>query len=190
MAVDTAVFLKKLKEKKEREKKQRLQQYVDVIIIVTRTHQAGGRLPAFIAYRQPIIKRRYDVQAGAGIGKVFGSLFKFLLPLVKKGGRSLGKHALHTGMNIVHDVLSGEKLKEAAKHRVKETGNKIVNDVKVKIDQMTGSGGNKRQGPPAQSIIRKSAKIEKGRGSSATSIKCTSDKLCKVKNHHFFKSSK
>ena len=184
MAVDTSVFIKKLQEKKERVKKQQQYGYANRIII-TGARQKGGRLPAFVAYRQPI-RRRYDVQDGAGIGKVFGSLFKFLLPLVKKGGRALGKHALHTGMNIVHDVLSGEKLKESAKHRVKETGNKIVNDVKVKIDQMTGKGsrGHKRKGPPAQSIIRKSAKLVNGRDSSRK--QCTSEKLCRVKNHHFF----
>jgi hypothetical protein len=44
------------------------------------------------------------------------------MPLLKKGAKTLEREALKAGLNIVGDVVKGRHIKQAAKSRLKSTG--------------------------------------------------------------------
>ena len=61
--------------------------------------QHGGSLPAFHGAR---------IQRGYGLGSLFGSLARAVLPLFKQGAKTVGKAAVRTGFDIAKDVLAGQ----------------------------------------------------------------------------------
>jgi hypothetical protein len=80
-------------------------------------HQAAKGYPVFAG-------RRY--QRGHGLGSIFGELFKAAMPLLKKGAKTLEREALKTGLNIAGDVVQGRNSKQAAKSRLKSTGENLL----------------------------------------------------------------
>ena len=78
------------------------------------TNQAAYGLPVYMGSRH---------QKGHGF---FSSLFRFTIPLLKRGGIGLAKHLLKTGSNIVSDVEAGKSLKQSAQDRFIETGTNVV----------------------------------------------------------------
>ena len=68
-------------------------------------------------------------QLGYGLGNIFASLGQSVLPLVKRGAKSIGKEVLKSGTNFVSDILEGKNLKQAALNRTKETGSNLLRKV-------------------------------------------------------------
>ena len=54
-------------------------------------------------------------QMGYGLGGLFCSVARAVMPMVKSGAKALGNIALKSGANFVGDVLAGKNVKEAAK---------------------------------------------------------------------------
>lgn len=52
-------------------------------------------------------------QRGAGIGSVFRSFLRFLLPLGKQAGAAIARQGLESGSRILTDMLDGEDLKKS-----------------------------------------------------------------------------
>lgn len=52
-------------------------------------------------------------QRGAGIGSIFRSMFRYLLPVAKSIGREVGLEGLATGSRILGEVASGKDVKGA-----------------------------------------------------------------------------
>lgn len=81
-------------------------------------------------------------QQGAGIGSFLGGVFRYVLPLLKRSAKAVGKEALQTGVNIMSDV--GERktpFKEAFKARVRQSGENLQQKAKEKLDKfMIGEG--------------------------------------------------
>ena len=65
-------------------------------------------------------------QRGHGIGSVLGSLFRSALPMIKSGLASFGKQALRTGMDIVGDMVDGQRFSEAADRRIRQGIKQLV----------------------------------------------------------------
>ena len=70
-------------------------------------------------------------QKGYGLGGLFRSVARSVMPLVKNGAKALGNIALNSGANFVSDVLAGKNVKQAAKARALED----VNTEKTKAAQ-------------------------------------------------------
>ena len=68
-------------------------------------------------------------QLGYGLRNIFASLGRSVLPLVKRGAKSIGKEVLKSGTNFVSDILEGKNLKQAALNRTKETGSNLLRKV-------------------------------------------------------------
>ena len=66
----------------------------------------SGKYPI---YRAPVLQKGY------GIGNLFKSMARTVMPALKEGMKTLGKTALQTGMDVMQDVASGENFKTAAK---------------------------------------------------------------------------
>ena len=105
-------------------------------------HQAGKGYPVFA-------ERRY--QRGHGLGSIFGGLFKAAMHLLKKGAKTLEREALKTRLNIARDVVQGRNIKQAAKSRMKSTGENLL---QTAMDTV---------GPPVLRFIKGPAKRKKTR---------------------------
>lgn len=130
-----------------------------------KSSQYGGSLAAFHGAR---------IQRGYGLGSLFGSLARAVLPIFKQGAKTVGKAAVRTGFDIAKDVLAGQNLKTAAKNRARETGtrmvNKAVKSIQSRVNPQTG-GGLKRK--------RKQSSIT----STPAKRACTSRQVGKAKSN-------
>ena len=79
--------------------------------------QAGHGMPYFAGAR---------VQQSYGLGNLFSSTAKSVLPLVKKGAKTLGKQILQSGVDFASNVLQGKNIKQAAIDQAKATGTNLL----------------------------------------------------------------
>ena len=77
--------------------------------------QRGGNVPF---YRGPVLQRGY------GLGNIFKSVARSVMPSLKE----IGKSALTIGLEVLQDVAKGENIKSAAKKRLKENGLAFLDD--------------------------------------------------------------
>ena len=116
--------------------------------------QSGHGLPGFAGTA---------FQRGGGLGNFLGRLFRFVLPVAKKVGKSVGKQALTTGADILGDVIQGKNLKASTKARgtaaLRTLGRKAANTMRQK-----GAGRIGVRQKPRKSRAKRSAKIKTGRG--------------------------
>ena len=73
------------------------------------------------------------VQQGYGLGNLFSSISKSVLPLVKKGAKTLGKQVLQSGVEFASDVLHGKNAKQAAIDQAKAAGSNLLQAAQQKI---------------------------------------------------------
>ena len=79
-------------------------------------------------------------QMGYGLGGLFRSVARAVMPMVKSGAKALGNIALKNGANFVGDLLAGKNVKEAAKARTLEAANVAKRKAVNKLMNQTGSG--------------------------------------------------
>ena len=79
--------------------------------------QVGHGMPYFAGAR---------VQQGYGLGNLFSSIAKSVLPLVKKGAKTLGKQVLQSSVDFASDVLQGKNVKYAAIDQAKAAGTNLL----------------------------------------------------------------
>ena len=79
-------------------------------------------------------------QMGYGLGGLFRSIARAVMPMVKSGAKALGNIALKRGANVVGDVLAGKNVKEAAKARALEVASVAKKKAVNKLMNQTGSG--------------------------------------------------
>ena len=103
----------------------------------SRQQRGGGEFPVYVG--------RYR-QRGHGLGNIFGSLFRRVLPFLK----SFAPIALRAGANIVEDVSKGKSWKDATFARVPET----ISSVAFGKANQSGSGAHRRR--------KRTAKVKKG----------------------------
>ena len=80
-------------------------------------NQVGHNLPYFSGARY---------QQGYGLGNIFNSIAKTVLPLVKSGSKAIGKQVLRSGVGFASDVLSGKNKKQAAIDCAKAAGSSLL----------------------------------------------------------------
>ena len=102
-------------------------------------------------------------QKGYGLGGLFRSVARSVMPLVKSSAKALGNIALNSGANFVSDVLAGKNVKQAAKARALEG----VNTAKTKAAQrvqrfaQTGQGRARTRSRSTRRPIKRTAKKRK-----------------------------
>lgn len=104
--------------------------------------------------------RGKQFQRGHGLGSVLGSLFKAILPVAKKVGKTVGKEALRTTAHVAADALSGEDVGESFQRRGKASAAKLLSKGVRKIE------GGAPPPPPSRRrrVSSKKKKGQKGRG--------------------------
>ena len=73
------------------------------------------------------------VQQSYGLGNLFSSIAKSVLPFVKKGAKTLGKQVLQSGVEFASDVLHNKNVKQAAIDQAKTAGSNLLQVVQQKI---------------------------------------------------------
>ena len=84
----------------------------------------------------------------------FGDLRRYITPLAIRAGRYLGKQLLHAGKNVITDVASGTPIRDSTRNRLRETSNKIKQDIFQKLQQGKGIK-RKRQKRSCQSKAKR-----------------------------------
>ena len=115
--------------------------------------QQGNGMPVFMG--TPWM-RGYG-QVGFGLGGLFKSLARAVMPMVKSGAKALGKSALTTGANVLKDVASGKDLKQAIKTRGKEAVSEVKDKAinRLQTFAQTGSGKQTKKRPTSQTKKRR-----------------------------------
>lgn len=75
-------------------------------------------------------------QRGHGIGSVFASLYRRILPFIK----SLAPHVFRTGAEIIDDVSKGKTWKQAAKDAAKSRLPESLTKIAFGDDNQSGGG--------------------------------------------------
>ena len=104
-------------------------------------------------------------QKGYGLGGMFGTIARTVMPLVKRGARALGNILLNTGVNFASDVVAGKNIKQAAKARALEG----VNTAKTKAVQRL-----QRYAQTGQGRKRSRSSARKRKASASASRRSTS----------------
>lgn len=94
------------------------------------------------------------LQRGQGIGSIFGSLFRSVIPAAQFLGRAImgspvtknvldvaKKSAIQSGLQLAQDVLGGENVKESVKKGLGRVGGDIGENLKK---SMVGSGRKRK----------------------------------------------
>jgi hypothetical protein len=86
-------------------------------------------------------QRGYGRQIGGGVGDVLRSIWRYLLPVVRTAGTTLGREALSTGERIIDKIAEGENVKEA----VITEGKKSLDTLLHKTHKQMGGGIKRRR---------------------------------------------
>ena len=85
--------------------------------------QYGGGFRAALPY-----------QRGAGLGSFFRGIFRAILPVAKSVGKTVGRQALSTGVQIADDIVSGKTADEAFKTRGRQAASNLVKKAARKVN--------------------------------------------------------
>ena len=108
-------------------------------------------------------------QKGYGLGGLFRSVARSVMPLVKSGAKALGNIALNSVVNFASDVLAGKNVKQAPKARALEGVNTAKTKAAQRIQKFAQTGqGRKRS--------RSTKHTPKTRQASASATKRTAKK--------------
>ena len=92
-------------------------------------------------------------QRGHGLGSFFGRLFRAILPVAKKVGKSVlktaGKEALTLGADVMGDVAQGHNVKESLRKRGGTAAKNLMN----KANEAIQSGGKTGSRPVVSKVI-------------------------------------
>lgn len=102
--------------------------------------QQGNGMPVFIGSPW----QRGHGQMGFGLGGLFRSVARAVMPMVKSGAKTIGNIALNTGANFLGDVLSGKNVKESAKARMNEAKNTVKKKAVNKLQTLSQTGSGER----------------------------------------------
>lgn len=133
----------------------------------------------------PVHRSELYHQRGSGVGAIFSTLFRTLVPLVGKvfnlgstvaktqtGQRVLQaakKSALNAGLELAKDTLQGENVLKSIKRRSKEAGKNLLED----LDRGSGKMARGRKPKKRKHPMKRSGRAKKKRlyGAAAAAAK-------------------
>ena len=95
-------------------------------------------------------------QRGHGLGSLFRGLLRFVVPIAKSAGKTLGREALKAGVGVASDLLEGQNAEVVLQKRGKTAVKRIAKKANKKLQKGKGIGKappqkgiNRRRHPPA-----------------------------------------
>ena len=86
------------------------------------------------------IFRGIPYQRGSGLGSVFRSFLRYLVPIGKKIGVAVGQEGLRTGNRVLSNVLEGKDLKETMVTESKAGLKNLLEKAANNLDKQKGKG--------------------------------------------------
>ena len=101
--------------------------------------QVGHGLPVFVGGRN---------YRGHGLGSLLAGIGRSVIPLPKRGGKALLKEGARTGLQVVSDLASGQRVGASLKRRSKEAGKRLLHSAvsNPKRIKTSRQGGRKQTG--------------------------------------------
>ena len=81
-------------------------------------------------------------QRGYGLGSIFGSIAKSIMPLIKSGAKAVGTKG---GLGFASDVLAGKDAKQAAVDRARSAGSTLLRQAAKRKRKPTSRVQKKRR---------------------------------------------
>lgn len=97
-------------------------------------------------------------QSGRGLGSIFRSLLKFVTPLWKPIGKSIGKEAIGMTGRIYNDIQAGLHPRDALKRNAREAAANLLNKVVDKTVRVQSGSGKRRRRTRIRRSVRKKRK--------------------------------
>ena len=121
-------------------------------------------------------------QMGYGLGGLFRSMARAVMPMVKSGAKTLGNIALNSGKDLLGDV------KEAAKAHALEAANVAKNKAvqRVRTLAQTGSGRRAKQPRTGSKGTKRKRETAKKRKRSPSAVRTTLSKKRKTSPQDIF----
>lgn len=98
--------------------------------------QAGTGLSVFAGNRS---------QVGHGLGNILGGLARMVVPILRKGGKSILTESVRGGMDILGDLTRGQNIQSSLKRRAKQTGSRLMNNAAQTLLNPSPPGEPKRK---------------------------------------------
>lgn len=98
--------------------------------------QAGHGMPVFAGGVS---------QRGHGLGSIFASIGRSVLPLLKSGVSRIGREVVQSGARFAGDVLAGHSPRSAAIKRTREAGRSLLTSAQRSFAQPPGERVKKRR---------------------------------------------
>ena len=115
--------------------------------------QVGHGLPVFVGGRS---------YRGHGLGSLLAGIGRAVVPLLKRGGKALLKEGARTGLQVVSDVASGQRVGASLKRRSAQAGKRLLHDaVNPKRIKTTSKRGRKQTGAGLRKTQQKTQKKKK-----------------------------
>ena len=94
-------------------------------------------------------------QRGAGLGSLFRSLFRAILPIAKTAGKAIGKRALSAGAEIATDLVAGKNFKQSLEQHGKEATSDLLAKAsrKLKGGRLGTIKGKRRPKKPSNKTV-------------------------------------
>jgi len=134
---------------------------------------------------------------GHGLGNIFGSLFRYglpiLSPILKKAGTYLGSKLFSLGANTLKDMNKGKKFKDSLHDQALNSRSEIIDETKAKIKKKLMGKGKKTykiKGFPFGSVSKKVFKKRVKKMRKKKIIKIKKRKTVKRKTKKRKKSNK
>ena len=94
-------------------------------------------------------------QMGYGLGGLFRSVARSVVPMIKSGAKTLGNIALSSGTKLLGDILAVKNVKKAARSRFTEATGVAKQKAINKLQSLSQTGNGKRQPGKRKSKKRK-----------------------------------
>lgn len=85
--------------------------------------------------------RGIPYQRGTGVGSIFRSLLRYLVPIGKEIGSAIGRQGLETGNRVLTNVLQGQDLKQTLVNESKAGLKNLLEKAASNINAQKGQGG-------------------------------------------------
>lgn len=82
----------------------------------------------------------YPHQAGHGLGRLFGSIWRSVFPVLRSGFKAVKEELFNSGVGIIKDGFSSIPVKESLANRVRQFGTNLSDRASASIKNMAGSG--------------------------------------------------
>ena len=113
-------------------------------------------------------------QRGAGIGAIFKSFLRFLLPLGKEAGAAIGRQGLESTSRILGNVLEGKPLKDAVQNEARSGVKNLLHKAADRVGQMEGSGKRRKRKMSSKNSINSGKRIKRSKKSTKKPLLYTS----------------